>query len=230
MNSRSLVLFAACVGLILALCSFVQANPSPDPCLVAYPDGPCTYHYGLDKYYTVGPGDPLYNPTYDRGGSELLQIGTNSVDLSIYQAPHLTGFVPAYDGNEGFFFEGTDLNVIIDGFSHVPTTYANILVVFDQVVPTGCTPEIYVNGSKLTNMVYSAGDLVVHTPTAEGHNYSDVFSIHVNWHGCYGLHVWAFSDANYNNVKDGGECFTAFSHDVCIPVEPTTSIVISSKP
>ncbi len=58
-----------------------------DPCLVVYSDGPCVYHYDPSEYYTVGPGDPLYDPMYDRGGQVLLEVGTNMIDLSIYQAP-----------------------------------------------------------------------------------------------------------------------------------------------
>ncbi|MBP2681765.1 MAG: hypothetical protein H6Q78_1628, partial [Candidatus Krumholzibacteriota bacterium] len=29
-------------------------------------------------------------------------------------------------------------------------------------------------------------------------------------------------DENYNLVRDGGECFSAFSHDTTVPVEETT--------
>ena len=66
-------------------------------------------------------------------------------------------------------------------------------------------------------MVYPIGDLVVSTPTANGNNYSDTMTFEVNWHGCYGLHIWAFADENNNGTRDGGECFTAYSHDVTIP-------------
>jgi len=220
MTLRRVICAAAASVLMLSVAACLYANP--DPCLVVYSDGPCTYHYDPSEYYTVGPGDPLYDPTYDRGGQVLLTIGTNAVDFSIYQAPYLTGFVQSTGGNDGFFIEGTNFGLIIDGFSHVPTTFVNILVVFDDVDPAWCTPTIYVNGSLLSGMVYYAGDLVVQTPTQYGHNYSDVLTIDVSWHGCYGVHVWAFSDENYNNVRDGGECFTAYSHDVVIPVEQST--------
>jgi hypothetical protein len=185
---------------------------------VVYPDGPCVYHYDPAIYYTVGPGDPLYNPLYDRGGRELLRIGTNDVDLSIYQAPQLMGFV-ADVNDQGYYFDGTEFDLIIDGFSTTPTTYVNILVIFDKAVPTGCVPQIWVEGTPLVGGIYHLGDLVVSTPTPYGNNYSDVVVRHVEWRGCYGVHCWAFSDANYNGKKDGGECFTAYSHDLMIPVE-----------
>ncbi len=127
-----------------------------DPCLVVYPDAPCIYQYSPSEYYTVGPGHPLYDAQYDRGGQVLLEIGTNEVDLSIYQAPHITGFVATYDGDEGYIFGGTTFNLIIDGFSNVPTTYPDVLVIFDKVVPSGCVPELTVNGMPVTGGIYHA--------------------------------------------------------------------------
>jgi hypothetical protein len=205
------------LGCILVAGSAVQA----DPCLVVYPQGKCVYQYDPNEYYTVRLGDPLYDPRYDRGGEVLIELGTNDIDESIYQAPNLIGFEPSTI-DEGYVFGETDFTLIIDGFSNKPTTFVNILVKFDKTVPRSCVPEIEVNGQKLSGMVYQGGDLVVSTPTPEGYNYSDTMSLHVVWHGCFGMHVWAFSDVNYNGQKDGGECFTAFSHDVTIPVGGST--------
>ena len=129
---------------IIAVFSAVQLHA--DPCLVLYPNNPCTYLYDPDEYYTVVPGHPLYDPEYDRGGEVLLEVGTDEVDLSIYQAPYLTGFEVAYDGNDGYIFSATVFTLVVDGFSNTPTTYVNILVVFDRMVPDGCEPEIYVDG------------------------------------------------------------------------------------
>lgn len=199
-----------------------------DPCLVVYPDVACVYHYDPSEYYTVGPGHPLYDPLYDRGGEVLLETGTNEVDLSIYQAPGLTGFEVSSDGNDGYVFAGTDFTLIVDGFSNNPTVFVNILVVFDRVNPPSCSPEIYIDDELLSGMIYEAGDLVVSTPTPDGNNYSDVMMLDVSWRGCYGVHIWAFSDENYNGVKDGGECFTAFSHDITIPVESASWGAIKS--
>ena len=220
---RTFVLMAMVTGFTIVMAGALQA----DPCLVVYPDNPCTYHYDPAEYYTVGPGDPLYNPLYDRGGEVLLEMGTNQIDMSIYQAPHLTGFV-LDPTNQGYYFDGTEYDLIIDGFSNKPTTYVNILVVFDKPVPSACTPQIWIDGSPLSGMVYHAGNLIVQTPTPYGNNYSDVVVHHVEWRGCYGMHVWAYSDANYNGKKDGGECFTAYSHDLQIPVKPTTWGTIKS--
>jgi hypothetical protein len=139
--------------------------------------------------------------------------------LSIYQAPDLIAFVPSTNGQEGYFFDGTSFTLIIDGFSHAPVTYSNILVVFDNAVPSACIPTIRVQGSLLSGHLYYAGDLVVHTPTPSGHNYSDVIALSVNATSCSAVHVWAFSDDNHNGVRDGGECFTAYSHDLTVPVE-----------
>ena len=190
-----------------------------DPCLVVYPIGPCIYHYDPTEYYTVGPGNPLYDPDYDRGGKVLLEVGNNQVDMSIYQAPGLIGFAASTNGEDGYRFSGTNFQLVIDGFSNAPTTYTDVLVVFDKTVPTGCVPTIYVGGVRLSGSVYEAGDLVVQTPTQEGNNYSDVITLDVISMGCTGVHVWAFSDEDHDNKKDGGECFTAFSHDLVVPVE-----------
>ncbi len=196
---------------------------NPDPCLMVYPDIACTYYYDVTEYYTVGPGHQLYNPMYDRGGEVLLEIGNNSVDESIYQPPNLIGFEPSIDGNDGFYFTGTGFGLIIDGYSNTPTTFVNILVVFDKFIPADCIPNITVNGDPLDGSVYEAGDLEVSTPTPSGRNYSDTMTIEIGWWGqCYGIHIWAFSDGNYNGILDGSECFTAFSHDAMVPVEGST--------
>jgi len=103
----------------------------------------------------------------------------------------------------------------------------NIIVIFDRVDPSGCVPRIWVDGVQLTEMRFNAGDLVISTPTY-GNNYSDTKSFHIKWGGCYGVHIWAFSDENYNGVHDGGECFTAYSHDLTIPVEDSSWGAIKS--
>jgi len=208
--------------LIAALFVLSSSSIMADPCLVVYPGGPCVYRYDVNEYYTVGPGEPYYDAEYDRGGKVLLEIGSNEIDGSIYQAPMLAGFEESIDGNEGYIFVGTDFELIVDGFSNDPTTFVNVLVVFDKVVPAGCPPTIYVDGSLLGGMVFNMGDLVVSTPTPNGRNYSDTMSFDVNWRGCYGVHIWAFSDENYNGVMDGGECFTAYSHDMVVPTESSS--------
>jgi hypothetical protein len=195
------------------------ASVLSDPCLVVYPDISCVYHYDDTEYYTVGPGDPLYDPEYDRGGKVLLEIGSDEIDMSIYQAPNITGFEVSSDGNEGYAFVSTEFTIVIDGFSNSPTTYPNILLVFDQIQPESCTPDILINGEELEGYTYPAGDLVVSTPTGNGKNYSDVITVDVSWYGCYGVHIWAFADEDYNGTHDGGECFTAFSHDAMIGTE-----------
>jgi len=219
MARKYVYILAGSIFLIsLAICGLAAA----DPCLVVYPDGPCVYYYDPTEYYTVGPGHPLYDPAYDRGGRVLLEMGTHQVDLSIYQAPGLTVFVPSTNGQDGYFFEGTSFTLTIDGFSNAPTTYSNILVVFDKTVPSGCVPTIFIEGLLLGGNVYHAGDLAVHTPTPDGNNYSDAMTIDVSTMGCIGVHVWAFSDEDHDGKKDGEECFTAFSHDLVVPVEPSS--------
>jgi hypothetical protein len=215
---RMCLLIVAASGFVVAASGSLLA----DPCLVVYSSGPCTYHYDPAEYYTVGPGDPLYDPLYARGGLVLLEVGSNEIDLSIYQAPNLTGFIAEYDGNEGYFIDGTEFTLVIDGFSNSPTTYPNILVEFDQFKPSGCTPQIWADGEPVSGGTYAAGDLVVSTPTEYGHNYSDTKEIHITWRGCIGLRIWAFADTDYDGKRDGGECFTAFSHDLTIPVQGKT--------
>jgi hypothetical protein len=184
------------VLLILSLTGIANA----DPCLVVYPSGPCMYHYDMTEYYTVGPGHPLYDAEYDRGGYVLLETGTDEIDHSIYQAPGLMGFEASTDGNDGYVFLDTEFDLLIDGFSNTPITYVNIILVFDKFVPSSCVPFIMVNGMPIAGNTYNAGNLTVTTPT----------------------HMWAFSDENYNGIRDGGECFTAFSHDSTIPTESST--------
>jgi hypothetical protein len=210
------------VGLAMIVIFAVIIAPGAlraDPCLVVYPDIACTYYYSTEEYYTVGPGDSLYDSEYDRGGEVLLEIGTNEIDFSIYQAPNISGFEPSDGENEGYVFENTNFTLYLDGFSNKLTTYVNILVVFDKILPEGCLPAIIIDSQMLAGNVYSAGNLVVSTPTEYGNNYSDTIALDINWSGCIGVHIWAFSDENDNGVRDGGECFTAFSHDATIPAE-----------
>jgi hypothetical protein len=86
-----------------------------------------------------------------------------------------------------------------------------------------------VNGMPIAGNTYNAGDLAVTTPTMDGNNYSDTMIILVSWHGCYGTHIWAFSDEDNSGTHDGGECFTAFSHDATIPTEESTWGSIKSQ-
>lgn len=197
---------------------------NPDPCLVVYPAGSCIYHYDPAEYYTVTLGDSLYDPLYDRGGSVLLVIGSNQVDLSIYQAPMLAGFEMSTGGDDGYFLTDYQFDLITDGWSNSPTTYHNIYLVFEPE-PYDCMPNISVLGNPVSGPPYlfPIGDLVVSTPTQNGNNFSDTITQGIAWSGpCYGIMIWAFADENYNGVHDGGECFTAFSHDTTIPAESKT--------
>jgi len=201
-----------------------------DVCLMAYPTSPCEYHYSALDKYTVGPGDPLYDPLFDLGGEVLIKIDPvdgDGIALDVYQAPGLTGFV-LDEVNQGYFAIGVDYDLVIDGYSKAPTTFTNILLVFDGFDPGGCTPLITVDGQPALfdaglGYYYPIGDLVVSTPTPVGNSFSDTVTLSIGLQLCTGLRVWAFSDANFNLMHDlPGECFTAFSHDVTVPVQETT--------
>ena len=201
-----------------------------DTCLMAYPTGACMYHYSTLDYYTVGVGHPLYNSLYDLGGEVLIKIDPidgDGIALDVYQAPGLTGLVA--DGvSQGYLALDVDHDLIIDGYHRAPTTYYNILLVFDSVLPEGCTPSITVNGQPVLHdpalgFYYPIGDLVVSTPAPVGNSYSDTVTLSIEFENCIGYRVWAFSDENFNLVHElPGECFTAYSHDVTIAVEEST--------
>lgn len=199
-------------GLVL-----ISGTALADPCLVVYPVSPARYHYDVNEYYTVTFGDPLYDPMYDRGGEVLIDINTDEIAYNVYQIPNLVGFEQSTNGQEGYFFIGSYFELIVDGFSNEPTTYENIIVVFEPD-PGYCAPVISIDGQPIFGNQFPLGDLVVSTPTADGNNYSDTITKQVTWSGCYGLLMWAFADNNYDGVHDGGECFTAFSHDATVPV------------
>jgi hypothetical protein len=153
-------------------------------------------------------------------------LGTNSVDLTIYQAPGLASFEPSTNGEEGYFLIGTDFDLVVDGWSNIPTTFENILIVFVPD-PDYCTPAITVDGNPVLSdpglgQYYSIGDLVVSNQTPDGNNYSDTVTFAIHWDGCTGVRAWAFADVDHDLNTDGGECFTAFSHDLTVPVRNTT--------
>jgi hypothetical protein len=206
------------LALVILVLFPAVVSSAPDPCLIVYTTSPTVYHYDITEYYTVTMEHPLYDPMYDRGGEVLIDINTEEIALEIYQAPDLVGFEPSTGGEEGYFSLGTEFDLVIDGWSNQPTTYVNILLVFDPE-PDWCSPIITVDGDAVTGDTYPCGDLVVSTPTPDGNNYSDTMTKHVVWSGCYGIRIWAFSDENYNGERDGEECFSAFSHDATIPVE-----------
>jgi hypothetical protein len=224
-SKLKVVLGAGAVVFVLAAFMLPPAAYA-DPCLTVYTDSPCTYHYDPAEYYTVGPGDPLYDPMFDRGGEVLIDINSNEIAYNVYQAANLTGFV--MDAvNQGFFTTGTDLDVVVDGFNNAPTTYVNIILVFDRVEPSWCQPAITVNGNPVSYQAglgwyYPIGDLVVTTPTPYGNNYSDVVIEHVVWGNCSGVRIWAFADLNHDLKREAGECFSAFSHDLTVPAQEST--------
>jgi hypothetical protein len=203
-----------------------------DPCLIIYPDAPCTYHYDPSEYYTVGPGDPLYDPNYDRGGEVLIDALTHEIAYDVYQAPNLTGFL-LDSANQGYYTLSQDFNLIVDGWSNQPTTYVNILLVFDRIEPPGCTPTLLIDGNPPLydtglGFYYPIGDLVVSTP-AQGNNYSDTMVLPFTWSGCAQIRVWAFADEDYDLTHDGGECFSAYSHDLVVPITESSWSEIKEK-
>jgi hypothetical protein len=198
-----------------------------DPCLVVYPTNPAFYHYDVKEYFTVGMGDTLYDPLYDRGGEVLIDIKTLEIAYDIYQIPNLLGFKMSMNGNEGYFFIGAYFELFVDGFSNEPVTYSNVLLVFEPD-PEACDPFITVDGNPVTGATYPLGDLVVNTPTSDGNNFSDTISAQITWSGCYGLRIYAFADDNFNGILDGAECFTAFSHDSTVPTKESSWGVIKS--
>jgi hypothetical protein len=106
--------------------------------------------------------------------------------------------------------------------------------VFDKIEPSWCQPddsrgrESRCSTRAASGWYYPIGDLVVSTPTPWGNNYSDTVTLSVLWQNCYGVRIYAFSDENYNLVRDGGECFSAYSHDTTVPAEEGTWGVIKS--
>jgi hypothetical protein len=175
----------------------------------------------------VGPGDPLYDPVYDRGGEVLIKVDLDEIALDVYQAPGLTGFVHD-EVNQGYFSIGTDYDLVVDGFANEPTTYHNILLVFDSFEPTDCVPLITVDGNPPLldpglGYYYPIGDLVVESPTPFGNNYSDTVTHTIHWDLCSGIRIWAFADEDFDLIHDpSAECFTAFSHDLTLPVKEET--------
>ncbi|MBI4720555.1 MAG: hypothetical protein HY770_04925, partial [Chitinivibrionia bacterium] len=172
---------------------------SADRCLVVYPEALSIYHYDVNEYYTVTYGDPLYDAMYDRGGEVLIDSNSNEIAWDIYQAPNLAGFEPSMNGQEGYFTIGNQFNLIVDGFYRQPTTYENIILVFESD-PNWCSPVMSVNGVPVAGNTYAIGDLTVSTPTPYGNNYSDIMALDFSWAGCYGVRIWAYADENYNGV------------------------------
>lgn len=214
------------VALGLVATALLAAPALADPCLVVYPTANCIYHYDVNEYYTVGPGDALYDPLYDRNGEVLIDLNTMEIAYDVYQAPGLIGFAQSTDGNDGYFFTGHDFDLVIDGFSNAPTTYTNIIVVFEPD-PEWCVPLITIDGNPALfdpglGWYWPVGDLDVVTPTAEGNNYSDTITHSIHFDLCSGMTMWAFADEDYNLIRTGNECFTAFSHDATVPVTETT--------
>ena len=212
------------VLIVLAL-AFLPSISNADPCLMVYPStGSVVYHYEPTEYYTVGPGDPLYDSAYDLGGEVLIDVNTNVIAYEVYQSPALTGF-QMDSAHQGYFIDSSYFTLVVDGFSGTPTTYTNILLVFDLLEPPGCTPVITIDGDPVLydaglGWYWPIGDLVVSTP--QGIAFSDVLEFSFIGTGCTSIRAWAFADDDFNMIHDGSECFSAYSHDLTVPVEETT--------
>lgn len=220
LRAYSIGIAAVLVLIILPAAGFA------DPCLMVYPDGVAMYHYDPAEYYTVGPGDPLYDSMYDRGGEVLIDINTGEIAYDIYQAPGLAGFV-SDPYNQGLYTMDYDFTLIVDGYSNEPTTYTNVLLVFDLIEPDGCMPTISIDGNAPLydaglGYYYPIGDLTVSTPLPFGNSYSDTMGFDFSWAGCNSVRIWAFADADFDLVRTGGECFSAFSHDLTVPTEESS--------
>jgi hypothetical protein len=192
---------------------------------MVYPTGGVIYHYDPTEYFTVGPGDPLYDPMYDRGGEVLIDANTLEIGQDVYQAPGLMGFEMDWE-NQGYFFEGTSFDLVIDGFRNEPITYTNILLVI-KFLPMSCPGNVTIDGNPALfdpglGYYYPLGDLEVSTPTPDGNNYSDTLTVHVEWDSCLEASFWAFADEDFDLFRDGGECFSAFSHDTTVPTEDSS--------
>ena len=211
--------------LIVLVLALVPSSTYADPCLMVYPgNGSVVYHYEPTEYYTVGFGDSLYDAAYDLGGEVLIDINTNVIAYEVYQTPTLVGF-KMDSAHQGYFINSSYFTLVVDGFSGTPTTYTNILLVFDLIEPSGCTPVITINGSPVLfdaglGWYLPIGDLIVSTP--QGIAFSDVLEFNFSWTGCTSLRAWAFADDDFDLFHDGAECFSAFSHDLTVPVEETT--------
>ena len=146
--------------------------------------------------------------------------------MTQHQASSLTGFVMDPE-EQGYFTNGTNFGVVVDGFSNMPTVFENVIVVFDQTVPTWCQPAVFIGGNPalyLSSLGWFCpiGNLTVTTPTPWGKSFSDTMTLDLLWQNCWSIRIYAFSDANYNFARDGGECFSAFSHDTAVPTRNTT--------
>ena len=213
---------AIVISLTLAAALTGATGVSADPCLIVYPTAPALYMYDTSEYYTVGPGHPLYDAAYDRGGEVLLETNTDEIDHTIYQAPGLYGFMPSWEGLDGYFFNENPFTIVVDAFSNKPRIFRNVVLVFDWYDRADCDPRITVNGVRIASPVVPIGDIAALTPAANGNNYSDTRELEITWHYCEGLRIWAFADEDFDGARDGGECFTAFSHDITIGTESSS--------
>lgn len=211
--------------LVLVVSVLTASSAMAEPCLMVYPAGPTEYHYSSFEEYVVGPGDPLYDPAYDRGGYVLIDANTDEIAHEVYQAPNLVGFV-LDEESQGYFFVGTSTDLSIDGWSNTPTTFTNVTLVF-RSLGMGCLPNIMVNGMAPMSApdgtyYFELGELVVSTPTGMGNNYSDSIEVSVDWSACAEIDIWAFSDEDADHMRDGGECKTAFSKNTTVPLEESS--------
>ena len=236
MLKHPVVAFIAATSVLIAGLLISPMAVHADTCLMTYPTSSCMYHYSSLDCYTVGLGHPLYDSMYDLGGEVLIKIDPidgDGIALDVYQAPGLSGLV-LDEVNQGYFTLGTDYDLIIDGYNKSPTTYTNILLVFDTILPEGCAPSIMVDGQPALydpglGYYFPIGNLTVSTPTPVGNSYSDTVTLMIDLENCTGYRIWAFSDENYSLTHDlPGECFTAFSHDATIAVRESTWGAIKS--
>ncbi|MDI6809727.1 MAG: hypothetical protein QME66_12215 [Candidatus Eisenbacteria bacterium] len=206
--------------LLLSLVSAATLFANPDPALMVYPFGISVYHYDGNEYKVVFPGEPGYDPQYDRRGKVLV----NKTDLTVARDVYLANpvdFDQSSGEGEGYFTEVKNFMLTIRCWSNRATTFRSVyLFVSDNGMELTSLPmctsdkcffDLNVDGTKYTTP-YLLGDIEVATPAAP--HYSGEVTVHVKWTGeCLYLVLGAFIDENGNGMPDPSEIKAPGSHD-----------------
>jgi hypothetical protein len=209
-----------CAVVLLFLVSASVLLADPDPALMVYPYGISVYHYDGNEYKVVFPGEPGYDPAYDRNGEVLVHKSDLTIAKDVYLSNPVDFDQSAGEG-EGYFIEIKDFTLTIRCWSNQATTFHSVyLYVSDSgtgsatmplCVKGDCFYNLKVDGTQYT-APYLLGDIPVTTPA--GAHFSGQLDVHIDWTGeCLYLVLGAFIDENGNGMPDPAETKAPGSHD-----------------
>lgn len=210
------------VAAVLAIAAIgAGTSMASEPSLLIYPNKPTIFRYDPARYELVRPSDPEFNTLFSVSGVMLWDMIEERVPHEVYRAPQLVGFEPSPYGMNEFVLMQNEFNIIVDGYSDSPRTFANLYMRFIPE-PSHSVITLILGRESPESLIVPLDDLAVSTPTGDGH-YADTRTHHLGWSGAVGLRITVYSDKDNDRVYSGnGPQFSIYVEDNTVATEKTS--------